>query len=1265
MSFLFDAPRFRAGWILLALGVFNAGFWAALRWNYERTLSRVQLTVDYEDTRLLADAYGVPHAHLLRELKARGVSSVVVSSQTLSSLRESGLISLASRPEAERLFPKAAWHQLPNSYNLVVLAAPHQESLLRRITRHLREQAQPALPPRLLFTPASAAREGSKHKVASSKADLFGVAIGASTMLEFNASLGFAPSQLEAVHRAGLSVTARMPNPPNLTLRRLRQMLDAARAGGARVVLFEDEVLGHASLVPQTAQEMKNRGLLFGNLEFGKQRGASELAQQMGGQLVRVHSVPEAEANAAKPEVVADRYVRAVRERNIRVALIRLLRQTKSRAAALPVAPHAASSVAPRVASQTANSGDISGRSALDANLEFVAGIAQRVRAQPPIPWSQTFTLGPAAGFGYYPLSWLAPRLGGVRNAQIVRYFGLLASGLGVVGACLLLLDVFFDLKRWERGLAPVGGVAIVAVLAISSNLGARLMALMAAIVFPVVAVLWGGLPQMWDAPARASEPNESGTEERGAADIPAPVALLPLATFRSGCGVLLRTSGLTLCGALLVVALLNTWRFLSKTDDFLGTRPVQLVPLALVAWAFAGGVFPHRVVQEGAAAGNARARARLRRALDGPFTLQAALLSAVLAATLVLWMARTGNDSSLEVPGFEWRLRAVLEQVFFARPRTKEVFLGYPALLLAVWMSARREWRAAWLLAVLATVGQTDLLNTFCQVNNPLHFALWRSIVGLTLGTLAGGAALWALSAGEALWRARTGGYTQNVLRQKPPFAPPLPLTPSPASIVNGGDASSRPESQLHKPEALNTGRRRFNSAATRGALLVGLLALGAGITVVALRGRRNQGVPLSQLDVAAPLTTWPWPGAVKTITHRGVTHWLARSPDGTTLDLFEFDFARNPGLRFQIYDQDEDDAKPRDNRVAYWQRGLGDVVRDLNLRPMQLEKTHGDSNAIRRSDAGRGVATTRNGAIIVACNGLFFGLENRKPRVADRAFHLAPVVLRGRVLFNKSNHRWTLGVSERNAHPTFTTRLLPGRDELMPFSYAAGGAQCLLRDGVPLRLQPYPRPHEAPLVPPVPTGPDEAGHIPSLDHIRTSRVSLGWTRATPAASGKLYLLFVKEPDGETGSRLALARRLPATHRLSRGGWMLSDVQRFWLAMRVRGVTDAINSDGGDVAQLAFRRPDSRYVLVPPRFSYEAVEENEALTNGQPRPTPAPWQPPAHDATQRRVFDSRFAGAPPGGTIMFFVVRDVGSDATTKSRAARHTISRKNRARG
>ncbi|HLV80139.1 MAG TPA: hypothetical protein VKT32_07630, partial [Chthonomonadaceae bacterium] len=227
----------------------------------------------------------------------------------------------------------------------------------------------------------------------------------------------------------------------------------------------------------------------------------------------------------------------------------------------------------------------------------------------------------------------------------------------------------------------------------------------------------------------------------------------------------------------------------------------------------------------------------------------------------------------------------------------------------------------------------------------------------------------------------------------------------------------------------------------------------------------------PAAPLDAPALLATWPWPHAVKDHPYSGVTHWLdTSSPDRTVLDLFQFDFQANPALRLEMFDQDQDDDRPYDNKAPYWPRGVGQITHLLNA--------------------------TGRGRVVAAWNGLFFDFDGIGP--GQTASHLTPIVLNGKLFYpDAGNFRWTFGVRYVEGKPVFKTLFLPNSDTLAgAFDFAAGAAQCLIRNGKPLKLEPFPRPGQSPRPRPIMTTPQEAGYIPIVDFIRTSRTSLGWSR-------------------------------------------------------------------------------------------------------------------------------------------------------------------------
>ena len=193
------------------------------------------------------------------------------------------------------------------------------------------------------------------------------------------------------------------------------------------------------------------------------------------------------------------------------------------------------------------------------------------------------------------------------------------------------------------------------------------------------------------------------------------------------------------------------------------------------------------------------------------------------------------------------------------------------------------------------------------------------------------------------------------------------------------------------------------------------------------------------------------------------------------------------------------------------------------------------------------------------------------------------------------------------RTRQSVFKALYLPTKNDLKDrltreFDWASGGAQCLIHEGRPLKLQPFPRSGDPKLKTPVPSTRNDAGHIPVVDHIKTSRVSLGWSRD----NRHFYLLFVQDLDTEASSAIQFRHG-----QTMLGGWSLADLQRFWQAL---GVWGAINSDGGDMAQMTYLLPDDRYMLIPPMIS---------------------------GSSARRIVSPQFENAPAGGSLMYFYIRE------------------------
>jgi hypothetical protein len=212
-----------------------------------------------------------------------------------------------------------------------------------------------------------------------------------------------------------------------------------------------------------------------------------------------------------------------------------------------------------------------------------------------------------------------------------------------------------------------------------------------------------------------------------------------------------LSASGLSVIGGLLVVGCLADTRFLLKLDQFAGVKLAHIVPLLGVLVIQMGWDLGSR----GAETGERRIVTLLRgwrEAAVAVIRYWHAVLFLVCAAAVVLMVVRSGNEAGASVSGAELMFRSLLNRVFGVRPRTKEVFIGHPLLILALARMAGGKNTGRWLLLALGTIGQESIVNTFTHLHTPLVVSVERTVHGLWTGGLIGIALYWVVEWVETL---------------------------------------------------------------------------------------------------------------------------------------------------------------------------------------------------------------------------------------------------------------------------------------------------------------------------------------------------------------------------------------------------------------------------------------------------------------------------------------------------------------------------------
>ncbi len=313
------------------------------------------------------------------------------------------------------------------------------------------------------------------------------------------------------------------------------------------------------------------------------------------------------------------------------------------------------------------------GGTLIHENLVFTGELQQRLRQQ---------------GFGFGEVLPAPP--GALPFSRVT--LGLI--GLGVIAGGML----FLNLLGWPRLSLVAGILALLMwaglILIGQISLARKLMALAAVIVFPTLA-LTINLP-------------------RGQVSAVKAVRLL------------LHTSLISLIGALLMVGLLADLSFMLKIDEFAGVKASFLLPLLLVALVYLYYQEPERTLPR-----------RLKSFFDHPVLVKYVVLFGILAVIGVIYILRTGNEAAALVSGPELKLRALLDRLLGARPRTKEFLIGHPFLILAYYLGGKQAWKV--ILFLLGAIGQISIVNTYAHIWSPLGVSLLRTFNGLWLGILIG----------------------------------------------------------------------------------------------------------------------------------------------------------------------------------------------------------------------------------------------------------------------------------------------------------------------------------------------------------------------------------------------------------------------------------------------------------------------------------------------------------------------------------------------
>ena len=338
------------------------------------------------------------------------------------------------------------------------------------------------------------------------------------------------------------------------------------------------------------------------------------------------------------------------------------------------------------------------GMSLLETNLKYFSEVKEALTAR-------NFVFGPAGTF--YQLH-VAPWL----RALVV---------LGAVAAGVLYLSLVIPALNARRKLqlmmfAVIGVVFCVPVFVGAGNSVRLLAALAGANIFPALAMV-GLLDYI------------RSHRDAGCGSLVGSIVF--------AFAVLAVTGALSFVGASYLSASLSDVEFFLEAKFFRGIKLTFILPLILVAVAFLQrfnvfGSFEDETESF---------MAQVKEIMDAPVTVRLLAALGLVGVALIVFIARSGHTMGMPVPGIELKLRAFLEQSLYARPRTKEMFIGHPAFMLMV-MAWLKKWPTVvfFALVMVATIAQGSMVETFAHMRTPFMMSAVRGVGGLIFGGIIGG---------------------------------------------------------------------------------------------------------------------------------------------------------------------------------------------------------------------------------------------------------------------------------------------------------------------------------------------------------------------------------------------------------------------------------------------------------------------------------------------------------------------------------------------
>lgn len=294
-------------WVVVLIGLIGTLPLIYARMQTEASAKKVEFVMDYRDLVQASVTQPDPQKFVdeqLAVLKDAGVNAMAVYEGSLDELTWAGEVSVYSAQQAALLEGKLP--QAGDNRTYLLFNKPEDEAVFRPMIE------------------AAFAQDGVSSWSVQGRD---GLTINTSPD---NASMRVLPPNpiaMKQLHDDGFLIIPRLSDRLPYNDEEIGTWVDSFKEIGVTRVIFDgDAVTGYADQAAQGslnlfANRLKQAGIGIGTIENLKvpQKGLGTLAKLLDYDVVRVHSVSEAEMSGAKPGKLVDRFVLAVKDRNLRI----------------------------------------------------------------------------------------------------------------------------------------------------------------------------------------------------------------------------------------------------------------------------------------------------------------------------------------------------------------------------------------------------------------------------------------------------------------------------------------------------------------------------------------------------------------------------------------------------------------------------------------------------------------------------------------------------------------------------------------------------------------------------------------------------------------------------------------------------------------------------------------------------------------------------------------------------------------------------------